>query len=40
MDNLSDLPSLLTNRYKKVYLYCRTCKELEKDHFTQVEIKI
>ncbi|CAG8449269.1 6312_t:CDS:2 [Cetraspora pellucida] len=40
MDDLLDLPSTLTNKSKKVYSYCKTCKESEKDHFTQIEIKI
>ncbi|CAG8772655.1 5898_t:CDS:1, partial [Racocetra persica] len=39
-DGLSDLSKLLTNQYKIVYPCCKTCKELEKDHFTRLEIKV
>ncbi|CAG8754074.1 1027_t:CDS:1, partial [Dentiscutata heterogama] len=33
MDNLSNLPRILTNRYKKVYPCCKIYKESGKDHF-------
>ncbi|CAG8786309.1 3518_t:CDS:1, partial [Racocetra fulgida] len=39
-DGLSDLPKSLTNQYKIVYTCCNICKELEKDHFTCLDIKV
>ncbi|CAG8823411.1 42514_t:CDS:2, partial [Gigaspora margarita] len=39
MDGLLELPTALTDRFKKVYPCCMICKESGKDHFTQFEIK-
>ncbi|CAG8791451.1 20834_t:CDS:1, partial [Gigaspora rosea] len=39
-DDLSDIPSSLTGQYKIVYPCCNTCKELGKDYFTRLEIKV
>ncbi|CAG8767931.1 33950_t:CDS:2, partial [Racocetra persica] len=39
-DDLSDIPSSLTDQYKIVYPCCNTCKELGKDYFTRLEIKV
>ncbi|CAG8441922.1 12579_t:CDS:2 [Dentiscutata heterogama] len=39
-DGLSNLPKLLTDQYKIVYPCCNTCKELEKNYFTHLEIKV
>ncbi|RIB15445.1 hypothetical protein C2G38_2192330 [Gigaspora rosea] len=39
-NDLSELPNSLTSHYKIVYPCCNACKELGKDHFTRLEIKV
>ncbi|CAG8635666.1 6423_t:CDS:2, partial [Racocetra persica] len=39
IEGLSDIPNSLIAQFKIVYPCCELCKELEKNHFTRLEIK-